>query len=91
MARTPIHPGEILADELKEIGISAAELSRTLQVPAISADTALRLARYFGTTPDLWMNLQKTYELDLARQQLGKAISHIPQRPAPLAPIAARP
>ena len=90
MARTPIHPGEILADELKEIGISAAELSRTLQVPAISADTALRLARYFGTSPDLWMNLQKTYELDLARQQLGKAISHIPQRPAPLAPIAAR-
>ncbi|MGD0009070.1 MAG: HigA family addiction module antitoxin [Terriglobia bacterium] len=83
MARTPIHPGEILADELKEIGISAAELSRTLQVPAISADTALRLARYFGTTPDLWMNLQKTYELDLARKQLGKAISHIPQRPAP--------
>jgi addiction module HigA family antidote len=102
MARTPIHPGEILADELKEIGISAAELARTLEVPAnrisqiiarkraISADTALRLARYFGTSPDLWMNLQKTYELDLARQQLGKAISHIPQRPAPLAPIAAR-
>ena len=87
MARTPIHPGEILADELKEIGISAAELSRTLQVPAISADTALRLARYFGTTPDLWMNLQKTYELDLARKQLGKAISHIPQRPAALAPV----
>ena len=81
MARTPIHPGEILADELEEIGISAAELARTLGVPAnrisqiiagkraISADTALRLARYFGTTPDLWMNLQKTYELDLARQQ----------------------
>ena len=93
MARTPIHPGEILADELKEIGISAAELARTLDVPAnrvsqiitgklaITADTALRLARYFGTSADLWMNLQKTYDLDLARQQLGKAISHIPQRP----------
>jgi len=102
MARTPIHPGEILADELKEIGISAAELARTLEVPAnrisqiiagkraISADTALRLARYFGTTPDLWMNLQKTYELDLARQQLGKTIRHIPQRPAALAPMAAQ-
>ena len=101
MARTPIHPGEILADELEEIGISAAELARTLAVPAnrisqiiagtraISADTALRLARYFGTTPDLWMNLQKTYELDLARQQLGKAISNIPQRPAAAAPPAA--
>jgi len=95
MARTPIHPGEILADEIKETGISAAELARTLDVPpkrisqisagrrAISADKALRLARYFGTTADLWMNLQKTYELDLARQQVGAAISHIPQRPAP--------
>ena len=94
MARTPIHPGEILADELKELGISAAQLARTLEVPAnriseiiagkraISADTALRLARYFGATADLWMNLQKTYELDLARQQLGKAIRHIPRRPA---------
>ena len=97
MARTPIHPGEILGDELEEIGISAAGLARTLAVPtnrisqiiarkrAISADTALRLARYFGTTPDFWMNLQKTYELDLARQQLGKTISHIPQMPATLA------
>ncbi len=77
-------------------------MARTLEVPAnrisqiiarkraISADTALRLARYFGTTPDLWMNLQKTYELDLARQQLGKAISHIPQRSAALAPMPAQ-
>ena len=93
MARTPIHPGEILADELQEIGISAAALARILEVPpnrisqiiagkrAISADTALRLARYFGTSPDLWMNRQKNYELDLARQQLGKTIRHIPQRP----------
>jgi len=94
MARTPIHPGEILADELSEIGISAAELARTLRVPAnrisqivagkraISADTALRLARYFGTTPDFWMNLQKTFELDLARQSLGKALARLPQRPS---------
>ena len=93
MPRTPIHPGEILGDELKEIGISAAELARTLEVPAnrisqivaakraISADTALRLSRYFGTTPDFWMNLQKTYDLDVARQQIGKALRHIPQRP----------
>ena len=93
MARTPIHPGEILADELEEIGLSAAQLARTLGVPpnrisqilagmrAISADTALRLARYFGTSPDLWMNLQKTYQLDLARRQLGKAINDIPQSP----------
>ena len=75
-------------------------LAESLEVPAnrisqiiarkraISADTALRLARYFGTSADLWMNLQKTYELDLARRQLGKAISHIPQRSAALAPTA---
>ena len=92
MPRTPIHPGEILADELQELGVSAAELARTLGVPAnrisqiltgkrsISADTALRLARYFGTSADLWMNLQKTYELDLARQEIGDSIEHIPQR-----------
>jgi addiction module HigA family antidote len=94
MARTPIHPGEILADELQEIGLSAAQLARTLQVPpnrisqiiagkrAITADTALRLAQYFATSPDFWMNLQKAYDLDRARQALGKAINHIPQRPS---------
>ena len=93
MARTPIHPGEILVDELQEIGLSAAQLARTLQVPpnrisqiiagkrAITADTALRLAQYFGTSPDFWMNLQKAYDLDRARQAIGKAINHIPQRP----------
>ncbi len=92
MARTPIHPGEILADELQEIDLSAAELARVIEVPpnrisqiisgkrAITADTALRLAHYFATSADLWMNLQKTYELDLARQELEKAIRHIPQR-----------
>jgi antitoxin HigA-1 len=92
MARTPIHPGEILGDELEEIGLSSAELSRTLRVPpnrisqliagkrAITADTALRLARYFGTSADLWMNLQKTYELDLARIEAGEEINSIPRR-----------
>jgi len=91
--RTPIHPGEILADELAEIGVSAAELARLIEVPAnrvsqilagrraITADTALRLARWFGTSPDLWLNLQKTYELDLARQRLGGALDRIPRRP----------
>lgn len=74
MTRTPIHPGEILADELKELGLSAAELGRLIEVPAnrvsqivagkrnITADTALRLGHYFGTSPGLWMNLQQTYE-----------------------------
>jgi len=93
MARTPIHPGEILADELAEIGLSAAELARLLDVPAnrisqiiagkrtVTADTALRLGRYFGTSPDLWMILQKTYELDKARTEIGADLEHLPQRP----------
>ena len=102
MARTPIHPGEILADELEELGMSAAQLARTLGVPAnrisqivagkraITADTALRLARYFGTSADFWMNLQKAYDLDLARQHIGKAIAQIPKRPAAAEPLRER-
>jgi antitoxin HigA-1 len=92
MARTPIHPGEILSDELEELGMSARELAAVLEVPAnrlyqivagkrnLTADTALRLSRYFGTSPDFWMNLQTAYELDLARQSIGAAIKRIPQR-----------
>ena len=92
MARTPIHPGEILADELEEIGLSAKRLAEVIEAPpnrlyqilagkrSITADTALRLGRYFGTTPDFWMNLQTAYELDSARQQIGSAIERIPQR-----------
>ena len=79
--QAPIHPGEILADELAEIGLDGAELADRLQVPsnriyqilqgrrAITADTALRLGRFFGTGPDIWLALQKDYELDVARQQ----------------------
>jgi antitoxin HigA-1 len=94
MARTPIHPGEFLQDELEELGISAAELARRIHVPAnrvsqilagrrnISADTALRLGRWFGTGPDIWLNPQKAYELDLARQHMGDAIEAIEPRVA---------
>jgi antitoxin HigA-1 len=85
MPRIPIHPGEHLADELPELGISARELARTIRVPAtritdilrgrrgITGDTALRLGQYFGMSPDFWMNLQKLYELDLARQELRRS------------------
>ncbi len=78
MARTPIHPGEILADELADIGLSAKKLADVIEVPsnrlyqilagkrALTADTALRLAQYFGMSADFWMNLQSAYELDLA-------------------------
>ena len=93
MSRTPIHPGEILADELNELGLSAAELARQIRVPAnrisqiiagkrnLSADTALRLSKYFGTTAEFWLNLQKTYELDQARVNLGEELGFISQRP----------
>lgn len=86
MARPAIHPGEILADELQELRLSATELARLLHVPAnritqilngkraITADTALRLGRWFGTGPELWLNLQKSYELRLAQQHLGEEI-----------------
>lgn len=92
MPRTPIHPGEILADELEEIGLSAKKLADVIEVPPnrlyqvlagkrnVTADTALRLAQYFGTSADFWMNLQSAYELDLARRQVGKAIQRIPKR-----------
>ena len=89
MAREPIHPGEFLADELEEIEITATELSRQIDVPPnrisqiirsrrdITADTALRLGQFFGTGPELWMNLQKAYDLDKARVELGKKIQKI--------------
>jgi len=92
MARTPIHPGEILGDELEETGLSAKRLADLIQVPPnrmyqilagkrnMTADTALRLGRYFGMSPDFWMNLQSAYELDLPRRQLGKAVERIPRR-----------
>ena len=84
--RPPIRPGEILADELAELKMSAAELARTLHVPtnritqiltgkrAITADTALRLGQWLGTGAELWMNLQKSYELRLAEQEKGEEI-----------------
>ena len=86
MARPAIHAGEILADELEELGISASELARTLHIPTnritqilngqrgITADTALRLGRWFGTGAELWMNLQKSYELRLAEQLAGEEV-----------------
>ncbi|MEI6064111.1 MAG: HigA family addiction module antitoxin [Pseudanabaena sp. ELA748] len=86
MARPAIHAGEILADELEELGISASELARSLHIPTnritqilkgqrgITADTALRLGRWFGTGAELWLNLQKAYELRLAEELAGEEI-----------------
>ena len=82
-----VHPGEILREELDELGLSANALSKALGVPVnrvtmilngqrgVTADTALRLARYFGTTPRLWLNLQKTWELRRTEIQAGREIA----------------
>jgi addiction module HigA family antidote len=92
MAVIAIHPGEHLAEELKTLGMSAAALARSLGVPtnritqilngqrAITGDTALRLAHFFGTSPEFWLNLQNLYELRLAERRAGKAIKALPTR-----------
>ena len=83
----PIHPGELLREELAEIDVSLNELSRALHVPmnrisaiangkrAITADTAMRLARYFGTSAQMWMNLQLAYDLEVAERELSARIA----------------
>ena len=93
MARTPIHPGEILADELEELGVSPTELSRQIRVPAnrisqiingkrsITGDTALRLAHWFGTSPQFWMNLQALYDVRIAEEEAGTEIKTLPTKP----------
>ena len=92
MPRAPIHPGEHLAEELRELGLSAAELARQLAVPvnritqilngqrSITADTALRLGHWFGTGPEVWLNLQQLYELRRARADVGAEIENLPRR-----------
>ena len=90
MTRTPIHPGETLREDLEALGMSAAALARQIEVPvnritqilngqrAITGDTALRLGRYFGTSGEFWLNLQKLYELRLAEQNTGAEIARLP-------------
>src|SRR5438552_4074929 len=91
MALTAIHPGEHLAEELEALDMSAAELARKINVPtnritqilngtrAITGDTALRLAHFFGTSAQFWLNLQNLYELRLAEGKSGKAIKKLPR------------
>ena len=92
MTRPSIHPGEILADELAEIDTSPTELARQIGVPpnrisqiihgkrAITGDTALRLAHWFGTSPEFWLNLQMAYELRRAEEEAGNEIRQLPTR-----------
>jgi addiction module HigA family antidote len=86
----PVHPGEILLTEfLEPLGVSQYQLAKAVDVPArrineivhgqrrISADTALRLARYFGTSERFWMNLQARYDLEVKKDRLGTALDEI--------------
>jgi antitoxin HigA-1 len=91
MPVTAIHPGEHLAEELEALQMSAAELARKLGVPtnritqilngtrSITGDTALRLAHFFGTSPQFWLNLQTLYDLRLAQQKTGRSIKSLPR------------
>src|SRR5262245_65969500 len=90
MAPAAIHPGEQLAEELEALNMSAAELARRLKVPtnritaiingqrSITGDTALRLAHFFGTSPEFWLNLQMLYDLRLAKRRAVKIIKALP-------------
>lgn len=94
MVRIPIHPGEVLADELSELGMSPSELARRLHVPhnritqilqgkrAITGDTALRLGHWFGVSPAFWMNLQALYDLRVAERESGAEVAALPRRAA---------
>jgi antitoxin HigA-1 len=88
----PVHPGEVLAEQLDELNMTAAELARQLHVPsnrlyqliagkrAMTADTALRLEQWLGVSAAFWMNMQKRYELDLAAEQIGDEIKQTIRR-----------
>ena len=94
MARPAIHPGEILRDELEELGITPTDLARQIAVPpnrisqiiggrrSITGDTALRLGHWFGNSPAFWLNLQSSYDLRVAAQASGRHISRLPTRAA---------
>lgn len=92
MPRPAIHPGEILADRLIELGISPTELSRLINVPpnrvtqiihgrrGITGDTALRLGHWFGSSAEFWLNLQSAYDIRVAEEKAGAEIARLPVR-----------
>ena len=92
MNRRPVHPGEVLSEELRELGVTPSELARQIAVPAnritqivrsqrsVSGDTALRLAHWFDMSPEFWINLQAQFEIAVARQRSGGEIAKLPQR-----------
>lgn len=88
----PIHPGELLREDMEALGLSARALAEGLGVPhnrisailrgerSVTADTALRLAVYFGTSAEVWMNLQQAYDLKIAEREQGKEIRKVVKR-----------
>ncbi len=92
LAGPPIHPGELLSDELKALGASASDAARSLGVPvnriteilrkrrAVTADTALRLGQWLGSGPEIWMALQQDYDLRFTRKLIGNDLKRIPRR-----------
>jgi addiction module HigA family antidote len=94
MARSAIRPGEILKDELEDLGVTPTELARQIAVPpnrisqiisgrrAVTGDTALRLGHWFGSSPEFWLNLQTAYDLRIAAQAGGRRIARLPTRHA---------
>lgn len=96
MPRPPIHPGEILADELKELNVTPTELSRQIGVPpnrvsqiiqgkrSVTGDTALRLGHWFKTSAEFWLNLQTAYDIRVASKEIGSVVAKLPTRPEPV-------
>lgn len=94
MFRRTVHPGEILKDELEELGITPTELARQIDVPpnrvsqiiagkrSITGDTALRLGHWFGAEPQFWLNLQSQFDLAVADRETGETIRLLPTRDA---------
>ena len=93
MPRPAVHPGEILADELAELGVTPTELARQIAVPAnrltqivkgqrsVTGDTALRLGHWFRMSPQFWLNLQTAFDIRQAEAEAGSQIATLPTRP----------
>lgn len=95
-----VHPGEILKDELDELGVTPTEFARQIDVPpnrisqiiagkrAVTGDTALRFGHWFGTEPQFWLNLQSAYESCIAEEKAGREIARLPVRTGAARPDA---
>lgn len=92
MRRSAVHPGKVLADYLNELGVTPTEFARQIEVPAnrisqiingkraITGDTSVRLAHWFGTKPEYWLTLQMAYDLEQALQQKGASVGRLPTK-----------